>query len=227
MTEWSIVKSGMQIPESGVKLKKKNKFEKGSFERLKKEKQEKIMHALIDEFANAGYDMASTNTVAKVAGISKGSLFKYFGTKEHMFYHIADHVLAHYAESVKAVLPLLPGDLLERLRAFQEKTIDLLGSNPAMYRFMMIAMKNSGEDLRRKWEPVTKDIFERLVAGTDHSYLRIGVKDLIMLVRWFDFAIDAEMLELAEKVKDAGELKKLYKKRFDLIYDVLENGIYK
>jgi TetR/AcrR family transcriptional regulator len=225
MTGGSLNECGFRTAEWG--MKKKNKFEQGSFERLKKEKQEKIMHALIDEFANAGYDMASTNKVAKNAGIAKGSLFKYFGSKEHMFFHIADHVLSHYVEAVKSVIPLLPRDLLERFRTFQEKSIGMMGNNPAEYRFLMMVMKNSGEELRKKWDPVTGEVFEQLIEGIDHSYLRIGVKELMKVIKWFDFAIDNEITAEAMKGITMEDLKKMYKKKMDLMYDVLENGIYK
>ena len=43
------------------------------------------MQAAIDEFAENGYEHANTNHVAKAAGISVGSLFKYFESKEDLF----------------------------------------------------------------------------------------------------------------------------------------------
>jgi hypothetical protein len=136
-------------------------------------------------------------------------------------------VLTHYADYIRALIPTLPADLLARLRAFQEKTLEFMGSNIAVYRFLIMAMKDNGEELRKKWDPVTAGIFGLLLDGVDQSYLRIGVKDLIKVIRWFDFAIDAEIT--AEAMKNTGmeELKKMYKKRMDLMYDVLENGIYK
>lgn len=39
----------------------------------------------MDEFAEFGYEHANTNRVAKSAGISVGSLFKYFDSKEDLF----------------------------------------------------------------------------------------------------------------------------------------------
>jgi TetR/AcrR family transcriptional regulator len=216
-----------EVRNAECEVKTKISSGKGSFERLKKDKQEKIMHALIDEFAGAGYNMASTNAAAKNAGIAKGSLFKYFGNKKHMFFHVADHVLTHYADYIRAMIPMLPRDMLERFRAFQEKTLEFMGSNTAVYRFLIMAMKDNAEELRKKWDPITADIFEQMLEGIDLSYLRIGVKDLMKVIKWFDFAIDAEITAEAMKNISIEELKKMYKKKMDLMYDVLENGIYK
>ena len=43
------------------------------------------MQAAIVEFAENGYEHANTNRIAKTAGISVGSLFKYFDSKEDLF----------------------------------------------------------------------------------------------------------------------------------------------
>ena len=49
------------------------------------EKQDRILNAAIKEFAQKGYDSASTNEIVKEAGISKGLLFHYFKIKSSYF----------------------------------------------------------------------------------------------------------------------------------------------
>ena len=44
-----------------------------------------ILNAALKEFASKGYDEASTNVIAKEAGISKGLMFHYVGSKEIFF----------------------------------------------------------------------------------------------------------------------------------------------
>lgn len=45
------------------------------FRSLQKEKQDRILNACYKEFTEKGFDLASTNTMAKEAGIGKGTLF--------------------------------------------------------------------------------------------------------------------------------------------------------
>ena len=45
------------------------------FLNLELEKQDRIINAAIKEFAQKGYDKASTNEIVKEAGISKGLLY--------------------------------------------------------------------------------------------------------------------------------------------------------
>ena len=51
------------------------------FSDLKKEKQDRMINAALKVFAMNGYQKASTDDIVKEAGISKGLLFHYFGSK--------------------------------------------------------------------------------------------------------------------------------------------------
>lgn len=61
------------------------------FLRLTEEKQEIIFDAAAFEFARHGYDGANTNTIARRAGISVGSLFQYFRTKQALYLALVDY----------------------------------------------------------------------------------------------------------------------------------------
>jgi AcrR family transcriptional regulator len=55
------------------------------FKNLPAEKRERVFGAAAEEFAANGYGRASMNALVRAAGISKGSLFQYFGTKQGLF----------------------------------------------------------------------------------------------------------------------------------------------
>ncbi len=58
------------------------------FEQLADLKQKIIIDASVSEFANNGFKNASVNKIVEKAGISKGSLFNYFKSKNLLFDHI-------------------------------------------------------------------------------------------------------------------------------------------
>lgn len=47
-----------------------------------KKKKDQIAASALKEFAEKGFEQASTNTICKEAGVSKGLLFHYFGSKK-------------------------------------------------------------------------------------------------------------------------------------------------
>jgi len=73
------------------------------FNNLPAEKQEKVFQAAVSEFASKGYRNASMNTLVKTAGISKGSLFQYFRTKQDLFGGIVEMAAVRVKQYLKQV----------------------------------------------------------------------------------------------------------------------------
>jgi len=59
----------------------------------KEEITENILNASIDEFLAKGIDMASMENIAKIAGVSKRTLYKYFASKEVIYEAINDGLI--------------------------------------------------------------------------------------------------------------------------------------
>ncbi|TGN04557.1 TetR/AcrR family transcriptional regulator [Leptospira bandrabouensis] len=77
-----------------------------SFERISEEKRNRILSTAISEFANRGFTSANTNTIAQKAGISVGSLYKYFETKEDFFLTVVDHGITQLEKTLESVLSM-------------------------------------------------------------------------------------------------------------------------
>ena len=60
---------------------------------LKPERRNAILNAALKEFARKGYDEASTNVIAKEAGISKPLMFHYVNNKKDFFLSLYDYCL--------------------------------------------------------------------------------------------------------------------------------------
>lgn len=93
-----------------------------TFERLPAEKQTRILGAAKHAFATYGFVGANINKIAESAGISVGSMYKYFRTKEDLFlalieeYHtyiasFIDDVLNHEDRFARRVEALLKGSV--------------------------------------------------------------------------------------------------------------------
>ena len=70
------------------------------FERLKKEKRERILEAAAKAFAAAGFEQASMNQILNEAGISKGAAYYYFDDKADLYVSTIQYYLATLADSV-------------------------------------------------------------------------------------------------------------------------------
>ncbi len=68
----------------------KNSFHRKTFDRIDPERRETILRAALSEFASKGYSATGINELARKAGISIGSLYSYFASKEDLFLAIVD-----------------------------------------------------------------------------------------------------------------------------------------
>jgi len=59
-----------------------------TFLNLPQEKQERVVTAALEEFADKGYQQASLNTMVAASGIAKGSIYQYFKDKQSLFLYI-------------------------------------------------------------------------------------------------------------------------------------------
>jgi TetR/AcrR family transcriptional regulator len=88
----------------------KNSYHKEIFDRISQKRRNKIINVAVHEFAHKGFDNANINEIASAAGISVGSIYKYFDTKEDLFL-----TCVHFGvETLEAVLNEViasPGDL--------------------------------------------------------------------------------------------------------------------
>jgi len=81
----------------------------GGTRRTAAERREEIVTAAIEHFAASGYSAASTDAIARDAGISQPYLFRLFGTKRDLFLACEDRtherLLATFREAAAGVEP--------------------------------------------------------------------------------------------------------------------------
>src|SRR4051812_5321195 len=69
--------------------------------RLNVAKRERILEAAMREFGEHGYSTGSLNTIAREAGIAKGSLFQYFTDKLEFFAYVCDETSRRMREDME------------------------------------------------------------------------------------------------------------------------------
>ncbi len=108
------------------------------FMRLKEPKREKILEGAVEEFSRYGFRQASLNRLAQSLGISKGSLFQYFGNKEGLFLFIFDHAVALVRKRLGQVKQeTAEKDFYEKIRQSLAAGLDFIRRHPRVYRIYL------------------------------------------------------------------------------------------
>ncbi|MBO2446209.1 TetR/AcrR family transcriptional regulator [Actinomadura barringtoniae] len=75
--------------------------------RLNVAKRERVLVVAMREFGDHGYSTGSLNTIAREAGIAKGSLFQYFSDKLEFFAFVCDEASRRIREEMERRIALL------------------------------------------------------------------------------------------------------------------------
>jgi len=76
---------------------------------------EKILDAALSEFADRGYEAASTNRIAVLADVSKGSVFQRFGSKANLYLALFTRELDRMLEELDRFDATADGPVFERI----------------------------------------------------------------------------------------------------------------
>jgi AcrR family transcriptional regulator len=148
-------------------------------EDLAEDKRRRIIDAAIAEFAERGYELASTNAITARAGVSKGLLFHYFGSKKDLYLYLVDHLVDRYTERFFEDLPELDPDVIERIFQIALHRHRVLLDEPQVNKFLIRAFKETPEEVRHELTSLEDELQERsnriLTDGVDTSRFRRGV----------------------------------------------------
>ena len=165
-----------------------------TWERLRPERRAKIIAAAQREFGAHGFSRASLNTIAREAGVAKGSLFQYFDDKLDFFAYLAELAAETIRTEITAAIAGLGwdddffGSLVEALGIWD----DYFAAHPEE-RAITAAVNLEGDDqarvaVRQAVNPHYVAVLEPLVAmGQASGQLRVDANAqmaVAMLVLW-------------------------------------------
>lgn len=201
------------------------------FLELNEEKRAKIIGASMAEFAQCGYANGSTNRIVRNAGISKGSLFKYFQNKDELYFYILDAAVQELTVSLEREVYAYSRDLFERIIQYAEMEFAWYIAHPEKCRLITSAFTKSDTAIYQKIEARYgergRDIYDALLEGIDASPLRLNKKKTADMIRWFlkgfneDFVICIE----TRQDKNIDILRREYMESLTDYMVILQSGL--
>lgn len=139
---------------------------------LKKEKQDRMINASLKIFAMNGYKHASTDDIVTEAGISKGLLFHYFGSKLGLYTFLYDYSVRFMKLELTTGVSSSVDDYFEIRKQIEFAKMQVLKNYPYMQQFLdRCATENVSEALMaiEKQRSVIQDVYAVLKNQTNHS----------------------------------------------------------
>jgi AcrR family transcriptional regulator len=122
------------------------------WQRRKDDRPAEIISAAIDIFAEKGFAAAKLDDVAKRAGIAKGTLYRYFETKDEMFRAVVQQAIARSLEEAETTAMAFEGSIADLVPMLLNRAANRMGDRrfPAIAR-MVLAESRTFPDLAAVW----------------------------------------------------------------------------
>ncbi|MFZ5569519.1 MAG: TetR/AcrR family transcriptional regulator [Thermodesulfobacteriota bacterium] len=138
-----------------------------TFEKIAEDKRATILRVAAAEFAANGFRTANINVIARKAGISIGSMYKYFTSKENLFLTIIDHGYQVLAD-VLAEVDLNAGDIFDKierlLRAAQQYSRKYPELNQIYVDIASEGLSHLSVMLSRKMESISAAFYRSMLS---------------------------------------------------------------
>ena len=73
----------------------------GPKRKKQKDARSRILQAALDEFSDKGYHASTIDSIAERAGIAKGTVYRYFNTKEGLFNALKEDTISEFVEHAR------------------------------------------------------------------------------------------------------------------------------
>ena len=140
---------------------------KAAFDKIPKEKRDRILNVAIEEFANNGFENTSILQIAKKSGISVGSVYKYFENKETLFSMVVREGLS----SIEELLMSLAGsseDILVKAEKIIRSLLEYSRQNPELVKLycQLTTSDNSAflNSLSQRIEAVSASVYTATIS---------------------------------------------------------------
>jgi AcrR family transcriptional regulator len=137
-------------------------------------------------FSSRGYEATSVREICEAAGITKPTLYHFYGSKEGVYRALVEGAFEEFHEGVRRLLEL-PGTAEERLRRVARSYFEYAGSRRGLMRFILSIVHNTSTsaphtDFVRLYREIVAQVAARIDEGVASGELAPASTETRMLV---------------------------------------------
>ena len=194
------------------------------------EKRNNIINSAMKEFSKNTFQKASTNVIVEDAGISKGLLFHYFGTKGNLYKYLEYFSIKTIIDEIVNELDWDQKDIFLRLKEISIIKFKIHQQYPYLSDFsLMVFQDKSTEEILNSNPGFPIELYSQIYTyNIDYSLFKeeVDVKRAINIIRWTIEKYGDEFRQRVE-TKDMKVDYKIIEKEIYEYIDMLKDCFYK
>jgi|GEM_PF-1709173 len=204
---------------------------KKTFFNLEAAKQDRFLAVCAEEFAQSGFEAASTNRIVERLGIAKGSFFKYAESKEDVYLYLVRLTLEDLGRIQAARETYHSPDLLRRVQELLRAHMAYAASEPVRYCLVLRAFLDTRSPLCPRLlelrDSVSAASGSGIYDGVDWGMYGFQRDEVLELLGLLDLGLRHSALQALSADADPASLEAYINHVLDLAIRVLSSGIYR
>ena len=205
------------------------------FMAMEEEKRQRILNAAMTEFLK-GFKNASTDNIVREAGISKGLLFHYFGTKENLYNFLVDYAIDIVQAEYIDLINVSQKDILDSIWQLSLLKQDLSHKYPMIFEFMARVYVDDKDCPAKehlvRFQQIQAKGMQEIYNNCDKSLFRDDVSSerVIEIIMWTLNGFAAQITSSVDKDgigKTARDNYDVYLAEFKEYLDIMRRCFYK
>jgi len=199
---------------------------------MEPEKRDRVINAAMKEFSK-GYKNACTDTIVREAGISKGLLFHYFGTKDGLYSFILQNACNMIYNEYLTLIDLKQQDFIEKIWQMTLLKMDLTYKHPALFDFLAKAyvelQENPNEEFAIYFNKTRSIAVEKALSDIDTSLFKEGIdaKKAADIILWTLNGYSTSQINVNMRMEDYQKEYERYLEELKEYIDILRESLYK
>jgi len=199
---------------------------------MEPEKRDRVINAAMKEFSK-GYKNACTDTIVREAGISKGLLFHYFGTKDGLYGFILKNACEMIYKEYLSLIDLKQVDFIEKIWQTTLLKMDLSYKFPALFDFLAKAyvelQENPNDEFAGYFNKTRSIAIERALEDIDTTLFKEGIdsKKAANIILWTLNGYSTSQIDSNMRMEDYKKEYERYLEEMKEYIDILRKTLYK
>ena len=158
---------------------------------MEPQRRDAVLNAALKEFSSQGYDKASTNIIAKEAGISKALMFHYVNSKQELYLIVHDYFSNLIKKEYWEQMNFDEKDIFARLQQSYLLQLKLSEKYPWILEFSKLSHTENSDTAR------PADCYPKLFDNIDETKFRKGldIETCKQFIFWSNVGFTNEILK--------------------------------
>lgn len=199
---------------------------------LNAERRDAILNSALKEFTSRGFDDASTNVIAKEAGISKALMFHYVSNKQELFLVVYDFFSNLIKKDYFELMNYDEKDIFNRLRQSYILQIKLMEKYPWILEYSKLSSVTHSSEINREIEKRQQEeyanCYPKLFDDIDTSQFRkeLDIEKCKQIIFWSNIGFTNQLLDEIRNTQNSSLNSKLIINKLDNYFDEFKKIFY-